>query len=200
MVRAGLEVLIDNQEDFAVVGKSTTGEELALLADELRPDIVLLELARDDLSPLIRLGRAAVSASVVVLSGSPSGELAAGALRAGARGYLFKETAAEELLATLRAVSQGLTVLHPAAAQAALGGRERAPTLAAGAPGETLTARELEVLTLLAQGLPNKTIASRLHLSEHTVKFHVASIIGKLGVASRTEAVTVAARQGLIAL
>ena len=201
MVRAGLRALLDREEDLAVVGEVAAGEELAALAGELRPDVVLLDLAADGgLAPVARLGDAAPGVSVVVLSGDPSGELAAAALDAGARAYLFKDAAREELAAAVRAVRQGLVVMHPAAALAAVAAGQQRRGGPPEAAGDALTPRELEVLALVAQGLPNKTIAGRLHLSEHTVKFHVGSIMAKLGAASRTEAVTLAARQGLIAL
>jgi DNA-binding NarL/FixJ family response regulator len=126
------------------------------------------------------------------------GELSA-ILRAGVRGFLLSEAAGDEIAVALRAVSQGLLVLDPLIA--------RTLTIAPPSIGldeltqdEPLTERELEVLQLLALGLPNKTIATRLRISEHTVKFHVGSILAKLDASSRTEAVTRAARRGLLAL
>jgi DNA-binding NarL/FixJ family response regulator len=111
---------------------------------------------------------------------------------------LLWDTGSEELIGAIRAVLQGLVVLHPAASEALLGDVASLPS--AGQAAEPLTPREREVLHLLAQGLPSKTIASRLRLSEHTIKFHIGSIMTKLGAASRTEAVTLALRRGLIAL
>ena len=201
MTRAGLRALLDGQDDIDVVGEAVVRDDLSFLVSEVTPDLILIDLpGHDELEPLARIAGSAPGVSLVVLSGDPSGALAARALSAGARGYLFKEAAREELLATVRAVSEGLVVLHPAAAMAAVGDGQHQQSSAGTEGGQSLTARELEVLVLVAQGLPNKTIANRLHLSEHTVKFHVGSIIGKLGAASRTEAVSLGVRRGLIAL
>lgn len=123
-------------------------------------------------------------------------------------GLLPRDASAEEIVAAVDAVGHGLVVLDRTAAQAVLASAARADGTEAGSgaverrlgPGEALTTRELEVLQLLAEGLPNKIIANRLHVSEHTAKFHVASIMTKLGAASRTEAVTQAARRGLLIL
>jgi DNA-binding NarL/FixJ family response regulator len=120
------------------------------------------------------------------------------ALQAGARGYLSRRTTAEDLGQAIRTVRQGGMVLHPMAA-ASLLQRLQGQTTVTQRP-ETLTPRELEVLRLLVEGLTNKAIAGRLGISDHTVKFHIGAILGKLGAASRTEAVTLAVRQGLVPL
>ena len=118
-------------------------------------------------------------------------------------GALRRDATEEEIIAAITAAGSGLITLDRRIAAGLLSPAERQPTRAASeseAPGEPLTARELEVLQLLAQGLPNKTIAARLRISEHTAKFHVSAILMKLGAASRTEAVTSAARRGLLIL
>ena len=199
VVRAGLRSILDASEGFQVVGEGGL-EETADEVVALRPDVVLLEIPggeRDGLETLWRLAAESPEVGIVVMSGDPAESLARDALQAGARGYLLRDVSPEEIVEAVRAVYQGLTVLHPAIASALLGPPRPRGHFGAGEP---LTERELEVLQLLAQGLPSKAIASRLGISEHTVKFHVGSIMGKLNAASRTEAVTLAIRRGLIAL
>lgn len=201
MVRAGLQALLAEQDGLAVVGQVAGGEPMLGAVADLRPDVAVLDLPGDraDLAGLDRLARAGPGMGIVVVSGNVGADFVAGALEAGVGGILLRDTSGADLVAAARAVHQGLVAMHPAAAQAVLRRRVAAEPGQQSA-SEALTQRELDVAALLARGLPNKTIASRLHLSEHTVKFHVASIMGKLGAASRTEAVTIAARQGLIAL
>ena len=199
VMRAGLRAVVEASGELEVIGQAGTGDALARVA-ELRPDVALLDAVDDEqetVELVYRLSAELPEVGVVVLSRDPSDVRARQALQAGARGYLLRDVSAEEVSAALLAADQGLTVLHPAVAEAVFGRPQ--PHLPAGA-AEPLTPRELEVLALLAQGLPSKTIANRLHISEHTVKFHVGSILGKLGAASRTEAVTLAIRRGLIAL
>lgn len=199
VVRAGLRSILESAEGLQVVGEGSL-EDLTAEEASLRPDLVLVELAtgeRDDLETFWRLLDQTPGITVVLLSGDPDEAFAREALQAGVRGYLLRDVSPEELIDGVRAAHQGLTVLHPATAHALLASPQ---PMAPPSGGESLTARELEVLRLLAQGLPSKTIASRLQISEHTVKFHVGSILGKLGAASRTEAVSTAIRRGLIAL
>lgn len=199
VVRAGLRTILESSQDFQVAGEGTV-EQLLEEEPSQPPDLLLLELPGGDRGELETVSRALTQfpgMAVLLLSGDPGEGFAREALQAGVRGYLLRDVSPEEIQDALRAVYQGLTVLHPATAQALLA-RTRPPEPPEG--GEPLTARELEVLRLLAQGLPSKTIASRLQISEHTVKFHVGSILGKLGAASRTEAVSTALRRGLIAL
>src|SRR5919204_553800 len=115
-------------------------------------------------------------------------------------GYLPREASGEQLVATVRAVASGLVVVDPALAGDLFAPAALAVNGSVDGPGEDLTAREREVLQLVAEGLANKTIASRLGISEHTVKFHVAAILAKLGAGSRTEAVHLGARRGLVVL
>jgi DNA-binding NarL/FixJ family response regulator len=137
--------------------------------------------------------------SVVLLADGMAPSASADALRAGVRAALPADISPEQLVAALQAVASGLVVLHPSHANEAL------PAGAASSPAldelaESLTRREQEVLQMLAAGLSNKEIAARLNISDHTVKFHVASILGKLGAASRTEAVSLGIRRGLVLL
>ena len=199
VVRAGLRAISEGTEDLLVVGEGGL-DGLQEGLPTVRPDILLLELPsgdRDDLELLGRLISEIPEMGVLLLSGDPGEGFARAALQAGVRGYLLRDVSPDEIIHAVRAVDQGLTVLHPATTQALLQRSGIQPPTAAGEP---LSTRELGVLQLLAEGLPSKTIATRLQISEHTVKFHVGSILGKLGAASRTEAVSTAIRRGLIAL
>jgi DNA-binding NarL/FixJ family response regulator len=196
---------------------------LAQDIESLQPDVILLEQDRqdDDLLPVLRaLGPSAHGAPIVLLaddpqrgpplgrssaSGVPSAAWATEALRAGVRALVPRSATGGEIIGAVTAAAAGLVVLHPDALDALLPllpaasapeGRDSLPTAA----DQALTPREIEVLGMLAEGLGNKVIARRLHISEHTVKFHVGSILTKLNASSRTEAVTLGARRGLIML
>lgn len=199
VVRAGLRAMLAPFEDLRILGESGQ-EESAQAARDVHPDVALFELPGSvlgGLDALFHLIAEAPDLAVVVLSDDVDPDVAIRALEAGARGYLVRDASPEEILEAIRAVHQGFTVLHATAARALLR-RQTRPVPSAST--ESLTDRETEVLHLLAQGLPSKTIASRLGISENTVKFHVGSILGKLGASSRTEAVSLALRRGLISL
>lgn len=199
LARMGLVALLGNIEGCDVVGQ--TGADVAETLAQTAPDVLLWDLgwdvggALDDLRSLSQGD--AIPPVVVLLSATEETEVA-GILAAGAVGLLSQGIQAEQLYAALWAAREGLTVLDSAftASLAPL------PQILAteGGPIEALTPRENEVLQLLAGGLANKTIAARLGVSEHTIKFHVNAIMTKLGAQSRTEAVVKATRQGLIIL
>lgn len=195
LVRAGLKALLEGFPAFNVVGQIGPGTGLEQDLQAYSPEVVVWDLGWEGEGGLDPLSEADWSdlPLVVLLS---DGKLARGAWTAGARGLLPRDVTAGRLAATLSAVVEGLAVIDPAMVFPLLPG-EAAPK-----PGliEPLTARELEVLRLMADGLPNKAIAVRLEISEFTVKFHVNSILGKLGAQSRTEAAMNAARMGLIPL
>jgi two-component system nitrate/nitrite response regulator NarL len=194
LARAGLAALLNAQPACDVVGQVQAGQDLADEVAIYRPDAMVWDLgweaAGEDPFPELD----DVQVPVVVLLADE--HLAAQAWVAGARGLLPREVAAEELVAALGAVAGGLIVFDPALAGAIVPVREHLPELAM----EELTPRELEVLQLVAEGLSNRAIGLRLEISEHTVKFHVNAILGKLGAQSRTEAVVRATRLGLIML
>lgn len=201
-VRAGLAAVLRGETGIEVVGEAASAGELTALAASLEPDAVLAELesADDEMADAVwqLAGRSADLGVVVV--GDATERWALDALRAGVRGVLPRDASGGEMAAAVLAAAHGLVVLD-AAALAPLLPRESSPVVAAVTiPGasETLTPRELEVLRLLSEGLGNKMISRRLGISEHTVKFHVGAIMAKLNAGSRTEAVTVAARRGLI--
>jgi len=225
-VRAGLAAVMRQQSGWqvvgegAVVGTSAPGSARQPSDAQRVPDVLLADLdGVDDAAVVESLVRAiAPERGVVVLLGdvAPTRGLRTGDMSrritgmvrdAEAAGLAFsalrRDAPVEEIVAGVTAVYGGLVALDRRLAGELLAVRERLPLPAAetaAVSGEPLTARELEVLQLMAQGLPNKTIALRLHISEHTAKFHVSSILMKLGAASRTEAVTIAARQGLLIL
>ena len=197
-VRAGLRALVAGEPDIAVLA-TRAGADDEDAPDVAAPDALLvdIEAERPDL-PLRLAARYPDAAQVLLLDGAQSYQPPEDDT---ARPWaaLLKDAGADEILAALRAVTRGLVVLDPAVARLTT---LRIPAAAriGDELGEALTERESEVLQLLSLGLPNKTIASRLGISEHTAKFHVGSIMAKLGAASRTEAVALAARRGLLVL
>jgi len=203
VVRAGLETIIKASPTLEVVGSSPGIDSLARYIETTQPDIVLVELERGDdgLAPSL-LGFDAMSGSpaVVALTDGPDGAALADALRLGARAVLPRDAGAEEIVAAVEAAAVGLMVLDLTSAETLLPLLSAAGHAAPSTQTESLTPREIEVLGMLAEGAGNKIIARRLGISEHTVKFHVGSILAKLNASSRTEAVTIGVRQGLIML
>ena len=195
LARAGLAALLADQPRCTVVGQMAASEYASLEPGVFSADLVLWDLGWDPAAVLevLETTESATPAVVLVLDESYANE----AWAAGARVLLQREVDVATLMGALIAVSQGLAVLDPELSPAfsVPQASERPPLTQA-----VLTPRELEVLGLIGDGLPNKTIAGRLDISEHTVKFHVNAILGKLGAQSRTEAVTLATRMGLITL
>jgi DNA-binding NarL/FixJ family response regulator len=186
--------LVGASDDLVIAGESAAVNALSEGSDA-NADVVLWDLATLADDDLDALGAIAESGPpVVALIGDPS--LGERVRRAGARGVLLRETAATQVQAALRAAAADLQVLDPALLDAVVAPDPAHPE--DDGLFETLTPRELDVLDLLALGISNKEIAVRLAISEHTVKFHVNAILGKLGAQSRTEAVTLAARRGII--
>ena len=201
LARAGLENLLAAR-GAEVVGSATTIAAVGDLLTDTAPDVILVDATGEPfestLDSIVSSGLAA-DAALVLVSDGLSAVASADALRAGVRAALPADVSPDQLMAALAASANGLTVLHPSQVAAAV------PAASAHSPAleeltESLTRREVEVLQMLAAGLSNKEIAARLSISDHTVKFHVASILGKLGAASRTEAVSVGIRRGLILL
>jgi DNA-binding NarL/FixJ family response regulator len=198
MLREGLVAVLSTQPDFEVVGEAADGSEAVRLAGALRPDVILLDLempGTDGVAALERLRDAGSEVRAVVFTAYDTDERILGALRAGARGYLLKGASRAEIFDAVRTVYAGGSLLQPGATARVLEhlgrGDERAQA-------NQLTPRELEVLGLISEGLQNSEIAERLFVTERTVKFHVSSILAKLGADNRTEAVAIAARRGLI--
>ncbi len=195
VVREGLRMFLRRDPELAVVGEAADGAEAVILARQLRPDVVLMDL----LMPVMD-GIAATSAirdelpetEVIALTSVLESDSVVGAVKAGAIGYLLKDTQASELRSAIKAAAAGRVQLSPQAS-AYLMHAVRAPE-----PPEMLTERETDVLRLLAQGQSNKEIAHHLSIVEDTVKTHVRHILAKLGVQSRTQATLCAMRLGLV--
>lgn len=203
VVRAGLEALLGASGTLEVVGSSSDDATPAQQIESLQPDVLLIELEADadeTLATLLASNQEEHSPVVVALVEDPEGSQSPDALRAGVRAILSREATPEEIVSAIEAATAGLVVLHPEALGALLSSppSNHAPSPSTGA--ESLTPREMEVLGMIAEGLGNKTIAWRLGISDHTVKFHVSSIFTKLNASSRTEAVTLGIRQGIIML
>ena len=204
IVRVGLESILRNSPELSVVGISSSTDTLADVIAAHSPDVVLMELGRQDdesVSEKLVALNALSGAAFIILADEVQVDWATEALRLGIRAVLPRSVTAEEILHTVVTVAAGLVVLHPDVVDVLLSvlpsvGR----TVDDANPVQALTPREIEVLGMLAEGLGNKAIAKRLSISEHTVKFHVSSIFTKLNATSRTEAVTLGARQGLIML
>lgn len=211
LARAGLTALLSAQPGLRaceVVGQAAASADLPAEVDAGRPDVVLWDLGWDPAAGLERLSEALEDLPPVVALLAEEADqpgLAGEAWAAGVRGLLRRDAGPDQLLAGLEAAGRGLLAVDPSLAANLLPARQKRrgdPPVVA--PGESLleelTPRELEVLQLLAEGLPNKAIARRLEISDHTVKYHVNAIMGKLGAQSRTDAVVRATRAGLIVL
>src|ERR671913_1930432 len=195
MLREGLVAVLGTQPDFEVVGEAADGDEVVRLAESLGPDVILLDLempGTDGVAALEKLRDAGSAARTVVFTAYDTDERILRSLRAGARGYLLKGASRQEIFDAVRTVHADGSLLEPGVTTRLLdlvreGGEQTEP----------LTPRELEVLALISEGLHNSEIAGRLFVTERTVKFHVSSILAKLGADNRTEAVALAARRGL---
>ena len=195
IARAGLESLLRAHPGVRLVEESSPGTR-SLATDE-PADVLLIETSTPaDPAAREALDWAGAGGPVVMLVRDATPEAVAGALRAGVRAVLGSGRTGPEIVAAVEAAAAGLVVLDPGGAESLLRAPNATRTLEG--PVEPLTPRELEVLNLLSAGLGNKEIASRLAISEHTAKFHVAAIMGKLGASTRTEAVTLGIRHGLI--
>jgi DNA-binding NarL/FixJ family response regulator len=201
VVRQGLRTFLELQEDIAVVGEAGDGEEALAQAAALEPDVVLMDLVMPRLAgvdAIERLRASGSTARVIVLTSFLDEEKVLPAVRAGAAGYLLKDVEPAQLVEAIRTVDRGEALLHPAVAARVLQeivSPDGAPARAA--RHEALTAREREVLALLARGVANKAIAFELGCAEKTIKTPVGNILAKLGLSDRTQAALYAVREGL---
>lgn len=192
-VLEGLTAILGRQEDMSVVAEASTGHHAVDLWKIHRPDVVLVDIRMpqmDGVEVIEAIRRLGGNARIIVLTTVDTDNEVYRAVRAGAKAYLLKDCPREELVDTIRRVHRGETCLAPSVVA----------KLAAGVSSDPLTPRELEVLQLLAQGYSNKEIATRLFISEPTVKTHLRSVFSKLDVLSRTEAIAVASQRGLVKL
>ncbi|MGB7537243.1 MAG: response regulator transcription factor [Anaerolineales bacterium] len=200
VVRSGIRGFLEAQPDLQVLGEAASGAEGVKLAAELVPDVVLMDLAMpemDGVEATRRIRDASPRTRVVVLTSFHDDGHIFPAIRAGALSYVLKDISPEELAQTVRLAARGEAVLNPRVASRLV--QELAGVRTAQSnPLAELSNRELEVLKLIAEGLPNAEIAERLVLSQKTVKGHVSNILGKLHLADRTQAAILAWRQGMI--
>jgi two-component system, NarL family, response regulator LiaR len=196
MVRRGLAVLLDTFDDLELVGETGNAVDVVRLCGEVHPDVVLMDLLMPEMDGVAvteAVRQAYPAIQVIALTSYKDEALVQSALRAGAIGYLLKNATIDELAAAIRAAKMGRPTLSPEAAQVLIGAATRpAPQ------NYHLSERERQVLRLMVEGLTNRQIAQRLTLSHSTVKFHVSSILSKLGVASRTEAVSLALQHHVV--
>lgn len=211
IVREGLRAVLETQPDFKVIAEADNGNDALRLALAQQPDILLLDLEMpvlDGVETIRRLRQEQPHARIIVFTAFDNDERIIHAVQAGANGYLLKGAPRDEIFNAIRVTMEGGSLLQPIIASKLLRhvGHQQPATVPTHVVSlhdstyEPLTRRELEVLNLLAQGMPNKEIASHLVISVRTAKFHVTSIIGKLGATNRTEAVSLAAQKGLITL
>jgi DNA-binding NarL/FixJ family response regulator len=193
LIREGVAALIANQTDMQLAGEASSGSEAIEQFRMIKPDVTLMDLQMPDMSgidAIIAIRHEDASAKIIVLTTYDGDALAQRALKAGAQAYVLKGLVRKDLLETIRAVHAGLKRIHP----------DVATQLAHHTGEEALTAREIEVLALIAAGNSNRSVAVHLSITEDTAKGHVKSIIAKLGVNDRTHAVTLALKRGIIQL
>lgn len=196
MVRRGLATILKVFDDLQLAGEAQNGAEAITLCGEVSPDVILMDMVMPEMD-----GAAATrvirekypQVQVIALTSFKEGKLIKNALEAGAIAYLLKDVSADDLARAIRAAHAGRATLSPEAAQALIETANQPPM-----PGLDLTEREREVLTLMTEGLNNTQIAGRLTVSPSTIKSHVSNVLSKLGVASRTEAVTLALRNHIV--
>jgi NarL family two-component system response regulator YdfI len=199
IIRQGLRLILETEADFELVGEAGDGAEAVRLCAELKPEVVLMDLrmpGMDGLMAIEHLHKEQPDVSVVILTTFNEDDLMVRGLRAGAKGFLLKDTDRETLFNTIRAARRGETLLQPEILARVLS--KAGGDSGSAASSTELTERELEVLLAVARGERSKEIAFQLGISERTVKAHLASIYNRLGVDSRAAAIAVAAQRGLL--
>ncbi len=196
MVRSGLAAFLLAFDDLELAGEASNGAEAVAKCAALRPDVVLMDLLMpemDGVTAIRTIREDLPEVQVIALSSYREEQLVQTAVQAGAIGYLIKDVSAEQLAEAIRLARAGQPTLAPDAARALIRAATQSP-----APGHDLTDRERNVLGLMVKGLSNPEIADRLTISRSTVKFHASSILSKLGVSGRTEAVALAVKHHLV--
>jgi two-component system, NarL family, response regulator LiaR len=200
IVRKGIRALLSESGGFEIVAEGTDGKDAVRQAEETRPDVILMDLlmpGMDGIEATRQITSRQPEARILVLTSFAADNKLFPAIKAGAVGYLLKDSSPEDLIRAIHQVHRGEPALHPTIARKLLQEVAHAPEQEA--PPEALTAREMAVLQLIAQGLSNQDIADELIVSESTVRAHVSRILGKLHLASRTQAALYAVREGLTA-
>jgi DNA-binding NarL/FixJ family response regulator len=200
LVRQGLRLILESEPDLDVVGEAGSGAEAVTMARALEPDVVCMDVRMPDVDGIRATElvlRAPRPPKVLVVTTFSSDDFVLAALRAGASGFVLKRASASELVAAVRAVASGDSLLYPDAVRKLALAAYRTPTRPS---GPALTRREAEVLALMAEGLSNAGIAERLVLGTETVRTHVAALLRKLGAHDRTQAVVLAYEAGLVDL
>ncbi len=202
LVRAGFAMILEAQPDIDVVGEAANGREAVALAEQLRPDVILMDIRMPELDGIA--ATAAITAAlpdvrVLVLTTFDLDDYVYDALHAGASGFLLKDVGREELVAAVRVIAGGDALLAPSVTRRLLSDFvRRRPSQATGPAVDALTNRERDTLALLAQGLSNAQIAEQMFVSEHTVKTHVGNVLHKLALRDRIHAVIYAYERGLV--
>jgi DNA-binding NarL/FixJ family response regulator len=198
VVRTGFAALLDTQPDFTVVGTAQDGAEAVRTCRELRPDVVLMDVRMPAMDGIEATRQLAGVSRVLILTTFDLDEYVYDALRAGASGFLLKDVTAERLFDAVRVVAAGEALLAPTVTRRLISEFTRVRRKPAPPVVNALTPRETEVLRLVAEGLSNPEIATRLGVAEETVKTHVSRILAKLGLRDRTQAVVTAYESGLV--
>jgi DNA-binding NarL/FixJ family response regulator len=203
LVRGGFRMILESQKDIEVVGEASDGREAVAQAEELRPDVVLMDIRMPELDGLEatrRILRGDGAPRVLMLTTFDLDEYVYEAMKAGASGFLLKDVRPEQLAEAVRVVAAGESLLAPAITQRLIEEFVRRPPPGSGPPAEVsqLTQREVEVLKLVARGFSNTEIASSLFLSEATVKTHITHVLAKLNLRDRVQAVVLAYESGLV--
>jgi DNA-binding NarL/FixJ family response regulator len=211
LIRQGIQTLLELEDDLQVVGVASNGAEGLALAEQLRPDVVLMDIrmpVMDGVAATRALTSRVPQSGVIILTTFDDDEYVFEGLKAGARGYMLKDASAEAIVAAIRTVAAGEALIQPSIARkvvaefsrlaASAPAPQTTPQMAQPATAYGLTEREHDVLKLMSAGNSNREIAERLVITEGTVKNHVSSLLGKLGVRDRTQAVLKAREAGLV--
>ncbi|HEY56005.1 MAG TPA: response regulator transcription factor [Dehalococcoidia bacterium] len=200
VVRQGTRQLLEHEPDFKIVGEAGDGEEAVRLAKELKPDVIIMDVAMPKLSGIEatkQIKAVLPAASVLVLTGYDYDEYIFSMLEAGAAGYLLKNVSGDELISAVRAVYAGEPMIHPAVLRKVMMRFKTPPPAPAPVHAlSPLSEREMEVLKIAAKGVSNRDIANELFISERTVQAHMRSVFNKLGVGSRSEAILYGLKKG----
>lgn len=203
IVRKGIQALLATEPNIEVVGEAENGKEAIRQVEKLKPDVILMDLQMPEMGGIEAIGHITAGnpkARILVLTSFATDDKVFPAIKAGALGYLLKDSSPEELIQAIRQVHRGESSLHPTIARKVLQELSRPPAPEQQPTSDPLTEREVDVLRLVARGMGNQQIADQLIISEATVRTHVSNILSKLHLASRTQAALYALQKGLASL